>query len=315
MRNTHHLGVGVRLGLIAVVFSMNACTLSAAPPTPFDGDRAYRDLEEILAIGPRVAGTEGSAQTRALIRREMDSLGIPVEEHKFQARTPFGVVEMVNVVAVIEGTQPGVILIGNHYDTKYFPDFTFVGANDGGSTTAWMIEFARALGPKREGHTIWLTWFDGEEAFEAWSETDGLYGSRQMVARLREEERLDELKAMINLDMIGDCQLQVQKDTRAPSWMVDLVWRTASDIGYREHFDVASRAIDDDHVPFQRAGVPAMNLIDYRYGGSRAEHDRNWHTVRDRIDLVCADSLQVMGDVMYHALERIEARLVQEAAP
>ena len=298
-----------RFAALFTLLSLNACELSASPSTPFDGKRAYRDLQEIVALGPRVSGTEASAHTRAIIRRELEAAGVPVEEHAFQASTPLGVRDMVNVVGVVQGTLPGIIILGNHYDTKYFPDFEFVGANDGASTTAWMIEMARALGPSREGHTIWLCWFDGEEAFEEWGPLDSLYGSGAMVKRLREEGRLPEVKAMINVDMIGDCDLRVLKDTGAPQWMVDAVWRTAAELGYRKHFDLAGRRIEDDHLPFRRAGVQAMNLIDFRYGGDRAAHDRNWHTVRDRLDLVCADSLRIVGDVIYRALERIETAL------
>ncbi len=299
---------------LAVALALPSCGLAAPSASPFDGDRAYRLLEEIVAIGPRVAGTKEAEQTRAIIRRELEAAGVAVEEHSFQVATPLGVRDMVNVVGVVAGTQPGVIILGNHYDTKYFADFEFVGANDGGSTTAWMIEMAHTLGPTREGHTVWLCWFDGEEAFVQWTKEDSLYGSRAMVKRLRQEGRLADVRAMINVDMIGDCQLTISKDRDAPEWMTNLVWRTARELGYRNEFEPLLYGIEDDHYPFRRAGVPAMDLIDFRYGGGRASHEMNWHTPRDTVDRVCASSLKIVGDVVYTVLERLDDALGQKEA-
>ena len=159
----------------------------------FDASRAYTDLEAILAIGSRVAGTEGGVKTREYILQELEAAKIPTEVFPFDADTPLGSRKMANIVGTVEGTEPGVIILSNHYDTKYLPGIAFIGANDGGSTTAWMLEMARALGPKREGHTVWLTFFDGEEAFVKWTDTDSLYGSRHFVERLRSSGQLDQV--------------------------------------------------------------------------------------------------------------------------
>ena len=151
--------------------------------SPFDGQRAYDDLKKIIAIGPRVAGSQQAAATREYIQGALRSAGLEIVEQAFDASTPIGVRKMVNLTGIVHGSKPGIIVIGEHYDTKYFPEFTFVGANDGGSTTAWMIELARALGPSRTGMSVWLAFFDGEEAFKEWSDTDSLYGSREYVLR------------------------------------------------------------------------------------------------------------------------------------
>ena len=298
-------------GALVAILTLCSCALPASSASPFDGARAYQLLEEIVAIGPRVSGTVQSARTRTIIRRELEAAGLRVEEHRFEAATPLGVRDMVNVVAIVEGTRPGVIILGNHYDTKYFPDFKFVGANDGGSTTAWMIEMARTLGPARDGYTVWLCWFDGEEAFVKWSPGDKLYGSSAMVRRLREEDRISEVRAMINVDMIGDCELNILKDRDAPEWMTKVVWQAANELGYHKHFDAVSQETEDDHYPFRGAGIPAMELIDFRYGGGRVQHEMNWHTVRDRMDLVCAESLKIVGDVIFQALPRLDQSLLR----
>lgn len=277
--------------------------------SPYNGERAYRDLGEILASGPRVAGTDASLRTRKIIRRHLERAGLTVEEHAFDASTPLGTRNMANLVGVVEGTKPGIIILGNHYDSKYLPDIHFVGANDGGSTTAWMLEMARALGPTREGYTVWLAFYDGEEAFKKWSATDSLYGSRAMVRRLTESGEIAQVKVVINLDMIGDCYLGLQRDLDAPEWLETLVWDTAKELGYGQHFTLVRERVEDDHVPFRDVGIAALNLIDFRYGGSRLDHDRNWHTSNDTIERVCAESLQALGDVLYHVLGDLDAAL------
>ncbi len=288
----------------------NTSTRAVRPgKSPFDGPRAYRYLEAIVAMGPRVSDTPQAATMRAFIRKAFEAEGIAVREHVFEAKTPLGRKTMTNLVGVVQGTREGIVILGNHYDTKYFADFEFVGANDGGSTTAWMIEMGRALGPKREGLSVWLTFFDGEEAFVEWSEADSLYGSRAFVEHLRDEGVLPKVRAMINVDMIGDCALGIHPDPDAPSWLIGPVWSTAKDLGYGEHFLKTPLRVEDDHVPFRKAGIPALELIDFAYGGSFLDHRMNWHTPRDTLERVCPGSLQVVGDVIYHALPKLEAHL------
>jgi hypothetical protein len=285
----------------------------ASRKSPFDGKRAYDDLIAIVEIGPRPPGSEGAERLRVLLREKLAAAGLAVSEHAFEAHTPLGSRRMVNLVAKVVGSRPGVIALSNHYDTKHFPDIRFVGANDGGSTTAWMLEMARTLGPKRTGRGVWLIWFDGEEALKEWTDRDSLYGSREMVRVLRESGQLEQIRAVINVDMIGDCYLGILRDPGAPAWLSNAVWTKASELGLGGHFLLEARSIADDHVPFRLAGAPALNLIDYEYGGSPADHRNNWHTVNDTIEKVCPASLQAVGDVLYHAVSGIEAYLDAQA--
>jgi Zn-dependent M28 family amino/carboxypeptidase len=158
---------------------------------------------------------------------------------------------------------------------------------------------------------LWLCWFDGEEAYREWSDTDGLYGSKAMVAHLKASGTFDRVRAMINLDMIGDCDLDVHKDVDAAPVLVDTIWSAARRAGYRKQFTVRPISIDDDHVPFRDAGVPAIDIIDFRMGGGAVEHQMNWHTPRDTLELVCAESLQAVGDVMLTALPDLDAALAR----
>jgi len=277
--------------------------------SPFNGPRAFEDLATVVGFGPRISGSKALAELRALIKTELAQAGLAVDTHSFEADTPIGPLRMANVVGAVKGNRPGVIILGTHYETKYFPGFEFVGANDGGSTTAWMIEMARALGPEREGRSVWLCFFDGEEAFEAWSDVDGLYGSRAFVQRLRKRGDLSQVHAMINVDMIGDCFLGVKRDRFAPPWLTRAIWGTARDLGHGAYFLPFRDAVEDDHVPFRRAGLPAANIIDFSYGGSAVAHRQNWHTANDTLERVCGESLQVVGDVIYHALPLVDAYL------
>lgn len=277
--------------------------------SPFDGQRAYGDLETVVGFGPRISGSKALGRLRAFIKAGLTDAGLSVREYAFEADTPIGLLRMVNVVGVVEGDRPGVIMLGTHYETKYLADVEFVGANDGGSTTAWMMEMARALGPKREGRTLWLCFFDGQAAFGESSDVDGLYGSAAFVQRLRKTGELQQIRVMINVHMIGDCFLGVKRDRFAPSWLTRAIWGTARDMGHGAYFLPFVQGIEDDHVPFRRAGIPAVNVIDFSYGGSEAEHRQNWHTANDTIERVCAESLQVVGDVIYHALPLVDAYL------
>ena len=168
---------------------------------------------------------------------------------------------------------------------------------------------ARALGPRRKGRSIWLAFFDGEEAFKDWSETDSLYGSRAFVEHLRSRRELTNLHVMINVDMIGDRYLGLKRDMGAPSWLVLAIWNKARELGYGKHFQSGTLNVEDDHVPFRLAGIPSIDLIDFEYGGSPFHHRQTWHTPEDTLDKVSAQSLQVIGDVVYHALPEIESWL------
>lgn len=284
-------------------------TAGTAAKSPFDGARAYETLSRICAFGPRPSGSEPLRQTRELIVDTLKSAGLKTRLHSFDADTPIGEIPMVNVLGEVAGDQPGVIVLSGHYESKRMEDIRFLGANDGGSSAAWLLEFGRTVGPKRKGRTVWLVFYDGEEAFGEWSDTNGIFGSRAFVQHLKDNGEINRVHAVVNVDMIGDCYLGVQRDTGAPSWMQMAVWGKAQELQYEGHFLSSGSAMTDDHIPFRLAGVPAMNLIDFQYGGSTVDHQRTWHTEQDTLDKCCAESLQVVGDVVYHALSSLETYL------
>jgi Zn-dependent M28 family amino/carboxypeptidase len=203
---------------------------------------------------------------------------------------------MANVIAVVPGRRPDVILLGGHYDTKSFKEFRFVGANDGGSSAALLLELARRLAAAPGEYTYWLVWFDGEEARASWTATDSLYGSRRLAAELAQARRLP--RAMILVDMIGDRNLGILRDTYSTRWLVDIVWATAARLGHGRHFLGTEMGVEDDHAPFLNAGVPAVLLIDFDYPP--------WHTADDTLDKVSAQSLAIVGDTVLEALPSVE---------
>ena len=289
-----------------VVFAVAAAAcVQAASPQPaaptFDGARAFTHLEQIVAIGPRPAGSPGAEQTRAYIAKELSALGIKTEEQVFEARTPTGPVRMVNVRAAIPGSGTGRLIIAGHYDTKIFKAFPFVGANDGGSSTAFLIELARVLKQRRNAVPIELLFLDGEEAVVEWSlESDSTYGSRHYVDAAKKDGTLKDIRAMILVDMIGDRNLAIQREPTSTPWLTDIIWSAARRLK-RPEFVETAYAVEDDHIPFLRAGVPAVDLIDLDY--------RAWHTAGDTLDKVAASSLQAVGDVLLEALPAVENRI------
>jgi Zn-dependent M28 family amino/carboxypeptidase len=296
----------VRLSCLAVCASLACTSGSAQRPAAggaFDSARAFGYLKDLVAIGPRVAGSPENARTREYIIKTLAAMGIAAVEQPFEARTPHGVVKMANVRATLAGDRSERIILGSHFDTKLFREFRFVGASDGGSSTAALLELARGLKDRPRPFTIELLFLDGEEAVEDWSPTDSTYGSRFYVRDAREKGTLSSIKAFILLDMIGDRDLNIRRESNSTPWLTEIVWSAARRVGHGRHFLPDATPIEDDHLPFLEAGVPSVDIIDLDYPA--------WHTAQDTLENVSAASLQVVGDVVLAALPDIEQRLVK----
>jgi hypothetical protein len=274
----------------------------------FDGARAYEHVRQLVALGPRPAGSAGAEKTRAYIRQQLASAGLQVQEQPFVADTPLGPIKMANLRVTIPGPGRGRLVIGGHYDTKLFRDFTFVGANDGGSSTAFLIEFGRLLKARANGITIELLFLDGEESTGDWEGNDHTYGSRHYVQAARKDGTLEDMRAFILVDMIGDRNLVIKRESRSTPWLTDMIWGAAKRLN-RSEFSDESIPVNDDHLNFLEAGVPAVDLIDFEYytrTGSVA-----WHTRDDTLDNVSARSLEVVAEVLLAALPAIEKHLAR----
>jgi glutaminyl-peptide cyclotransferase len=287
--------------LVCLLTGTASSARAAAVPT-FNGGHAFEDLQRIVAFGPRPSGSPALVETRRWIIKQLELSGLPVEEDKFVAATPAGNIPMSNLIVKLPGERPQVILVAGHYETKRFAQFRFVGANDGGSSAALLMELARVLKQRRNGLTMWLVFFDGEEAMGEWSQTDGIYGSRHLAEELSASGELGRIRAMILVDMIADAHLNVQRDLNSTPWLSDLLFDTARRLGYARFFPGKSGGYEDDHLPFVNAGVPAVDLIDFDYGPGNGY----WHTPADTVDKCSPTSLTIVGRVVAAVLDELD---------
>ncbi len=286
--------------MLGVVLAACLSASSQAPSTQrFDGGRAYEHVRQIVSFGPRPAGSAALGQTRGYITKQLSALGLTVEEQPFEARTPLGTVRMVNLRATLPGSASARLVFAGHYDTKLFREFPFVGANDGGSSAAFLIELARVLKARRNAVPIELLFLDGEEAVVEWQGDDHTYGSRYYVEAGRKDGTLGGIRALVLVDMIGDRDLRILRESNSTQALTEIIWSAARRLKRPEFVDQAT-PIEDDHVEFLRAGVPSVDLIDLDYPA--------WHTREDTLDKVAAGSLQAVGDVVMAALPDLERR-------
>ena len=275
--------------------------LSQGGSAAFDSNKAWEHLRQQVSIGPRPSGTPANVKNRDYIKAQMTALGIKVTEQPFEGATPLGPVKMVNLIATIPGKSPDRIILASHFDTKLFRNLRFVGASDGASSTAALIEIGRVLKARKElPYTYELLFLDGEEAVVEWQGTDNTYGSRHYVDSARKSGSLKSIKALILLDMIGDRSLTIRRESNSTRWLTDIVWGVAKKLKQPAFMDEET-TVEDDHIPFVKAGVPSLDIIDLDYP--------QWHTADDTIDHVAARSLQIVGDVLVESLPLIEARL------
>jgi Zn-dependent M28 family amino/carboxypeptidase len=292
--------------VVAVITALLACASQPAPAAPkFDSGRAFDDLKQQVAFGPRPAGSPALQRTRDYIKKQLVAAGLEPHEQPFDAQTPAGTIHMVNIRVTLPGQvqDRGRLVIGGHYDTKLSRDFPFVGASDGASSAAFLLELARALKGRVNPLPIELLFLDGEEAVNwDWDDksTDHTYGSRYYVQQAKQAGTTRDIKAFILVDMIGDRDLGIQRESYSTAWLSDAVWSAAKRLKRPEFLDSAT-PIEDDHLEFLAADIPSVDIIDLDYPA--------WHKATDDLDHVSARSLQAVGDVVLAALPAIEARL------
>jgi glutaminyl-peptide cyclotransferase len=287
--------------LLAAAIALAGCgddetTTETPEERSFDAERAFADLEAQVEIGPRPSGTPANRRTAELIATRLRDAG--VEDVRIQH--PWR-----NVVGVIPGDESDAILLGAHFDTKNgIPGF--VGANDGASGVAVVLELARALdGGPLDGPSVHFALFDAEEARgDRPFELDGMRGSRQYVRIARAGgaggvPRLRQLESMILFDLVGDCDLEIPREAGSDADLYESIAAAG------EPFGGVTGPILDDHIPFLNAGVPAVDLIDFEFGPNNSY----WHTTEDTLDKVCPESLAAVGQPVLDILPAtLEAR-------
>jgi len=272
--------------------------------SPFRGTVALADARRAVGFGERPSGSAENQRQRQWILSELKPLGGQITVDSFTARTPTGPVEMANIILKFPGSSGKAIAVSGHYDTKRIPMVHFVGANDGGSSTGFLLEFARAAAKVKRRNDLLIIFFDGEEAVLAnWTDADSRYGSRHLTEKWSEDGTLSRLIALINVDMIGDRNLDIADDENSSSRLRSMMKKAAAKLGYSRYVLNESGAIDDDHKPFADAGVEVLDVIDLDYGPSNGY----WHTAKDTVDKLSAHSLQVVGDVLFELVRELDS--------
>src|SRR3984885_770729 len=242
-----------------VLFALLITPLASSAQQHFDGAAAFEYARQFAAIGPRWPTGPGHVKAEEFLRAHFLRPRDQVEEDTFTADTPIGPVPLCNFIVRFPGSKPGVIVLGTHYETNYpLRNINFVGANDGASTTGLLMSIADRLraeaaglpGKKLAGYSVWLVFFDGEEAIQQWSASDSTYGSRHLAAKWGRDGILNQIKAFMLADMIGDKDLDIQRETRSTDWLVELVRQAGHKFGYDKYFFQTEEAVDDDHLAF-----------------------------------------------------------------
>lgn len=296
---------------LLLAICMAAC--SETPPADidwrkFDGKRAFSHVEALVRLGPHPSGSQAQTKAASYLMMQLQEAGLKAEEQVFVANTPKGTVQFRNIIAKSprgSGPKRQVLVIGSHYDTKYFADINFVGANDGCSSTGALLELARCAASQPD---IWFVFFDGEEAVRDYSiPQDGFVGSRFFVEQLKADKQVEWIKAMILLDMVGDANLNITLPPNGSGPLAERVFEAARDVGHRDSFALFKKGeIGDDHVAFLNVGIPAVDLIDFEYGSSPGSNDY-WHTEKDTLDKISPRSLEIVGQTTLRLLAKIRA--------
>lgn len=293
----------VRICLALIMSTFSACAQSPGSGVPpLSGQKAMEYVKAQVDLGPRPPGSEALEKCRAYLIRQLESFGYQVERDSFEANTPYGPKRMTNLIARKKVGGSNVVALASHYDSKYFENIRFVGANDGGSSTGLLLELARVLANRQGGVDYWFLFLDGEEAFIDWSTFDSTYGSRHLAKRWKDDGTGSRVRALLLLDMIGDKNLNLQKDTNSTPWLMDLVWNTATEGGFKDILDARPTAIQDDHLPFIDVGIPCADIIDLDY-------EPWWHTAGDTLDKISATSMEKVGNLVLAVLPKLEQKV------
>jgi len=273
----------------------------SGPAPTIDSARAMQYVKEIVKLGPRPIGSENHKKVEEYITSHLR--GDTVEDDVLTADTAEGKFPVRNILAKFPGTRDGIIVIASHYDTNYpLRNTSYIGANDGASSSALLLEIANQLrGKQLEGYSVWLVWDDAEEAMKTWSDADSLYGIRHLAQKWQDDGTLRKMKAFLLADMIGDADLNIDHDQNSTPWLEEVVYQAATRLGYQSHFFARENQVSDDHLPFMQRGVPCADLIDFDYGYNNVF----WHTPQDTVDKLSPKSLEIVGSTILETVNML----------
>ena len=304
--NTPHRNLATSILLLALLLPTIGCHKKNIKLPPFSGERAFVEVEALIAISPRDAGTSKGWKAAHHILQRLENAGIEAEIDTFTDQTPEGEKTLCNVIGRIPGKTDRWIILGSHFDTMPGIE-NFQGANDSGSSTGILLELARMIAHSKEVPDIGIlfAFFDGEEGIAGYKPGDGLHGSRHLARGLVQSGEAKKIDAMILLDMVGDADLHITIPRNSSPKLVKEVLHAAHATGNRDHFSLSrDLAITDDHVPFYKVGIPAIDLIDFRFGSEPGLNDY-WHTPDDCMEHISAQSLEITGETTLQLLKQM----------
>jgi len=273
--------------------------------TSFNEIRAMRYVKEIVAFGPRPIGSASHKKVEDYIHSQLK--GDQVEDDVFTIDTTEGKFPVHNILAKYPGMRDGIIVIASHYDTNWpLRDTSYVGANDGASSSALLLEIANQLrGKKRDGYSVWLLWDDAEESMRLpWYDPESLYGVRHLAQKWQDDGTIKKMKAFLLEDMNGDADLNINRDQNSTQWLEDMIHDAATQLGYQSHFFGRINDVNDDHMPFLQRGVPSADLIDFDYGYDNVF----WHSTQDTVDKLSPKSLEIVGSVTLKTVQMLDKK-------
>jgi glutaminyl-peptide cyclotransferase len=272
----------------------------------FDGEKAFSETEALVKIVPRNAGSGGARRAAVHLESRLKAFGLKTAMDTFSEETPSGKMFFNNVLGHLPGKTNRLIVLASHFDTKsgIAPDFQ--GANDSGSSSGVLMELARVLAEHAPFKTGFLVAFlDGEECRTEYGPHDGLHGSRRLAQRIFDADDAKRVEAVIVLDMVGDNDLKISVPRNSHRGLVKELFAAAHETGVRSQFSLGTGSVLDDHVPFQIAGMPAVDIIDFEYGSAPGLNDY-WHTPEDTLDKLSVQSLQTVGAVILRMVENLQ---------
>ena len=296
----NRLQIAAILVINSLLHANPLCAAQSKVWEQLSGEKALAHVERLADIGPRPSGSEAIEKSRRYIEDQLRSFGWQITRQAFTDETPRGKVQFVNLIARFSGHQNAatLFLLCSHYDTETFDTIRFVGANDGGSSTGLLLELGRVIGRDPQlAAKIELVFFDGEEAYDHFSETDGLYGSRYFAKHI---EGPKQFRGGIVFDMVGDRSLDITLPADSPPEMARDIFAAADALKLRNHFTYLDREMIDDHSPLNAVGIPSIDIIDFDYPW--------WHTAGDTMDKISAESLQIVGSVALYYLSEFASK-------
>jgi glutaminyl-peptide cyclotransferase len=294
----------VKTGLPACFILLLGCQQEDIQLPPFDGGRAFEEVVALVEYSPRDAGTPNGKKAAEHLAQRLKSFGLESEIDTFTDSTPVGEKTFHNVTARIPGKTDEWIILGSHFDTMPGIE-NFQGANDSGSSTGVLLEIARILAETKPNKGVIFAFFDGEEGIAGYVPGDGLHGSRHMATQLVNNGRVEKISAMVLLDMVGDKDLHFTIPANSSRDLVKEVLKAAHATGHRNRFSLSmGTTITDDHQSFLDVGIPAIDLIDFRFGTEKGLNDL-WHTENDNLENISKNSLQITGEIVLELLQTL----------